>query len=39
MKRKPHVKFCGMQLNIRGKLTILNDYNKKQGTHFNYFLW
>ena len=36
MKRKPHnVKFWGMQLDIRRKFTILNDYNKKQGTDFN----
>ena len=30
-----HVKICGMQLNIRGKFTVLNAYNKKQGTDFN----
>ena len=24
-----------MQLNIRGKFTVLNAYNKKQGTDFN----
>ena len=36
MKRKPHnVKFWGMQLDIRRKFTISNDYNKKQGTDFN----
>ena len=40
MKRKPHnVKFWGMRLDIRRKFTILNDYNKKQGTDFNDLLW
>ena len=31
-KGKHNVKICGMQLDIRWKFTILNDYNKKQGT-------
>lgn len=40
MKRKTYnVKICGMQLDIRGKFTILNDYNKKQGADFNLLWW